>query len=144
MEYTARREATPDVLTADMAYHLEILTSSEFSSYVEKSFTSRECNLVGVVPRANSNSAGSETLVRVERLPTNDRQLAITVLHRNPEAAALLANRWGRKYDEYLCDLAVFGKNKTPVPNYGTGLQDGGIRLVNRAEVPSKPEHSWF
>jgi polysaccharide biosynthesis transport protein len=102
----------------DLATHMARMRSDQFYDYVQASFTQKEIELIQNPYRDPENPNAAPPAVRsiikpsLRINPENGTTiLRIGMAHRDPEAAALVANRYARKYIEYMVDDAMTGTN---------------------------------
>ena len=109
--------------TVELFQHIEHLRSTTFYEYVQNSFTPSEIELIQKPYRDPENpTAPPPPLASIIRnnlqvFPprTNTTVIFISVYHRDPEAAALIANRYARKYIDYQVDRSMTGTNNAIV-----------------------------
>ncbi|MEO6876185.1 MAG: polysaccharide biosynthesis tyrosine autokinase [Opitutaceae bacterium] len=98
---------------SELNTHMEQIRSTTFANYVLASFSAAEIELIQkpyldpLRPGATPPSLAS--IIRPNLLISNRRNtpiVTITVYNRSPEAAALIANRYARKYIDYNLDAA--------------------------------------
>lgn len=106
----------------ELNIHLEQIRSQTFFEALQASFTPDEVEKIQRPyrdpqnPSAPPPSLGSILASRVRVYARkNTTIMGIVVTHRDPEAAALIANRYARKYIDFNIDLAMTGTNSAIV-----------------------------
>ncbi len=104
----------------ELNVHLEQIRSQTFMEALQASFTPEEVDRIQRAyrdperPSAPPPSLGSLVRARVYARK-NTTIMGIVVSHRDPEIAALIANRYARKYIDFNIDLAMTGTNSAIV-----------------------------
>ncbi len=105
---------------ADFNTYLQILRSTKLKKKVVDSFTPAEIKilqrpyLTGLKPGETPPSAGSTFATPQARAIRNSFLIEIPAVHRDPEGAALIANRYVDQFMQYMLD-SVGGKNEYAV-----------------------------
>jgi polysaccharide biosynthesis transport protein len=102
----------------DLATHVVRLRSESFLDFVQSAFTTKEVEMIqnayrdpekpNVAPPSPRSIIKSGIRVQEEK---NTTILKIGMLHKDPEAAALIANKFARRYIDYVLDDAMTGTN---------------------------------
>jgi hypothetical protein len=141
-----------------LAEHVADLSSERFANYVALSFTPKEkAGLRAAHPELFSGQDDAvdpralNALITIQSGGVRAQDIQIVAHAREPELTALLANRWARKYIEYVIDeqakrampdaqgLAKQGKSDAAREVLiVTGISNTNIRIVDRAEVPAR------
>ncbi len=102
----------------DLHTHMARLRSDQFFDYVQGSFSPKEIELIQnayrnpELPNAGAPSVRSIIRPSLKISPESGTTiLRIGMAHRDPEAAALVANKYARKYIDYMLDEAMSGTN---------------------------------
>lgn len=102
----------------DLHTHLARLRSDTFYDYVQQSFSPKDISVIQSPYRDPQNpNASPPSLRNIIRpgIQIRDEKgttiVRIGAAHRDPEAAALIANRYARKYIDFMLDDATTGTN---------------------------------
>jgi capsular exopolysaccharide synthesis family protein len=102
----------------DLHTHLARMKSETFLDYVLQSFSPKEAELIQTAYRDRENPNAAPPSLRAILKPSVQirDEKATTIVHigsyhRDPEAAALIANRFARKYIDFMLDEAMTGTN---------------------------------
>ncbi|HEU5079210.1 MAG TPA: polysaccharide biosynthesis tyrosine autokinase [Opitutaceae bacterium] len=102
----------------DLHTHLARMKSDTFLDYVLQSFSPKEAELIQAAYRDPDNPNAAPMSLRAIIRPSIQlrEEKATTIvhigsMHRDPEAAALIANRFARKYIDFMLDEAMTGTN---------------------------------
>lgn len=102
---------------AELNTHMEQLRSKTFAEYLMSSFTKDELKRIedAYIDPLNPKAALNAASIIISNTNIYPRKavpiVAIQVTNRNPELAALIANRFARKYIDYTLDRANSGTN---------------------------------
>jgi len=106
----------------ELNQHIEQMLSTTFYEYVASSFTLKEIDQIRNAYRdpekPNDPPPSLQSLIRPNVYPQikkNTTIVSIYVANRDPEAAALIANRFARKYIDFTLDRAMTGTNSAIV-----------------------------
>lgn len=102
--------------------HLEKIRSQSFADYVAASLTEEEEDLITAAftdPEAPEGAGPSAVQIMRGRVLPSIRKgtyiLVLTAMHRDPQAAQLMANRYARKYIDYSLDRSSSGLDSATV-----------------------------
>lgn len=102
----------------NLATHIEKLKSASFRNYVVASFTPEEIQKIRAAylkPELSSSEQVSVEAIIAGSFDIEERRdtpvLQISAMHRDPEAAELIANRFARRYIEFNLDQSASGTN---------------------------------
>lgn len=98
--------------------HIQQIQSRSFFEYVVATFTQAEIDTI-LTPYLNPKKSQLEApgidLVILENLSVVERRntpiMEVVVRHRDPEAAALIANRYARRYIDFILEQSATGTN---------------------------------
>jgi polysaccharide biosynthesis transport protein len=130
--------------------HIEQMYSTTFYEYVQQSFTPKEVEQIQNAYRDPQNpSAPPPGLAQIIRPALNIQQqksttiLRISVRNRDPEAAALIANRFARKYIDFTIDRAMTGTNSAIVFLKNQSEEERAkVEAVERAMQEYRAKHN--
>ena len=113
-------QAIVDSRDVELLVHLEQIKSKTFFEALQASFSPEEIEKIQRPYRNPERPAApppalGEILRVTPYLPKGATIMRIPVTHRDPEAAALIANRYARKYIDFNIDLAMTGTNSAIV-----------------------------
>jgi polysaccharide biosynthesis transport protein len=104
--------------TLDLHTHIARMRTDQFYDYVQGSFSPKEIEMIQnpyrnpELPNSPPPSVRSIIKPQIRITPESATTIVrIGMVHRDPEAAALIANRYARKYIDYMVDEAMTGTN---------------------------------
>lgn len=106
----------------ELNQHIEQMLSTTFYEYVASSFTPKQVDQIRNAYRDPNNPNNPppplHQIIRPNTQPYNKRNttiIGVVVYNRDPEAAALIANMFARKYIDFTIDRAMTGTNSAIV-----------------------------
>lgn len=132
--------------------YVAMLQSDDFNRYVNSTFTAQELALIrrGFEPLQQLPSVDGRAVSPAHLTITADQssgKIFIKIRSAEPEAAALVANRWALRLIDYSLDRSELQKKALPdlgVARVGVGMQNTSIAILDPAYIPTRADNVWW